>query len=187
MPSDVLELLAELICIMPAVSAYAAHKMKEAGLFITLIDLLRLKEWKSHAVHAIARWSCHDRRYVDSQMTYDATIQLLYPILQTEIKHLTSPKLCSDLLPDFTIIVQHCPSFAQKVLDDELINLAITVINEADDSEKSEVIEFLIQLILQTKNPSSSAYSVWQYCKSYTESTTFNLQRSALRLLVISH
>jgi hypothetical protein len=79
-----------------------------------------------------------------------------------------------------------CPSFAQKVLDDELTNLAVAVIDEADEPEKAEVIDFLIQLVLQAKNPSAVARCLWPYCKSYTESTEFDLQRSALRLRVIS-
>jgi hypothetical protein len=83
-------------------------------------------------------------------------------------------------LPDLTVIVQHCLTFARTVLDDELTNLAIAVIDKAGDDEKSTAIGFLIQGIVQSEDPSTRANSLWPYSQPCTESAT------ALRVRVIA-
>jgi hypothetical protein len=180
------ECLAELICAMPGVSAFTAHKMKEAGLFATLVDLVCLGDWQAGAVAAIARWAAHDPRYVDAQLSRGPGARRLYPVVLGEIDRLRRPRIRAGSLAALAALAGQCPAFARRVLDARLVAFAAGVIEEAGDGEKAAAIDFLMRLALQAADPAAVAAGLWPHLRPYAESPAFPLQRAALRMRIIA-
>ena len=183
---DVPEFISELLCHIPTVSPFAAFKMKEAGTFCLLVDLLNVREWKSKAIHAIAQWSTFDCAYVDDELCNPNTFESVSDDIAREIDYLSNSSITSTVFLDMKTIVRHCSKFAQNIMTDDFIASVVRNFTRARDAQKAALLEFFIEFALQHHDPTGLACMMLPHVGIYSESANKQLQRAVLRLRVIA-
>lgn len=176
-----------LICYIPTVSQYSAYKMKEAHLFEHLIGLTTSIEWREKAVQAISEWSIFDHKYVDQQI-------LEYNI-RTDDAFVSLYEICIEMIKNYHIrliwftnlksIARNCTLFAKSINNNDFYDLILSALENAEEF-KIDLLDLLLEVLLQAEDSALSASSILPKLKGYSENPDFRIQKTVLRIRVIS-
>lgn len=183
---DVPEYISELLCYLPTISPFTAFRMKEAGAFYLLIDLLNVREWRAKAIHAISQWASFDSRFVDNELCNPNAFDVISNDISTEIEHVSNSKVTSAVFLDMKTIISNCQKFSQNFMTDTLVSAIVRAVTRSTEGQKAFLLDFLIELVLQDRDSTALACALLPHFAGYSESKDEHLQRSALRFRVLA-
>lgn len=180
------EYISLLICYIPTVSKFAAYKMKEADLFYVLTDMISSIEWRDRAIHTIACWAKFDQKYIDQQLvSFNERTETIFELIEMSIKMIKNCHICLSSFYDIKSIIKNCKILAQSITNENLFDLIFSSFANAGEYQK-ELLEFLLDVMLKSDDPTLFASSLLTKLKGYSESNDPVVQKIVLRIRVIS-
>lgn len=186
MQHEVPEIIGDLICLIPTVSEFTAFRMKEAGLFLHLVDLLSVSEWMQKAMHAIACWSTFDPIFVDSELRNTEFASAFLQTIQDEIETCIKFSSQSKLLQDIIVIIKKSPGLCEQIVTQDLIDFICVSLQASNPQIQSCLFELLIAFITMSEDPRAVATELLQDLSVFTQSSVFDVQKNALRLRIVA-
>ena len=174
----------DMICEIPTISSFCVWKLKETQLYEILIEMLELPIWNRKAVKALSYWIQYDSRYISKHLM--KAKDDIEAFIITELRAIDANHLHPECFVDIARMMQYCPEIGHSLYSQEILEGCLKCLSLVGPFGQIQMFEFLIQLILQSPNPNQIAASIIQQMIPYSQSSIIQVQKSALRIRVLS-
>ncbi|EAX92044.1 STE family protein kinase [Trichomonas vaginalis G3] len=174
----------DLVCEIPTVSSFCVWKLKETTLYQDLTDMIDFPIWNRKAIRALSHWASMDSRFISKHLegVYESINQFIFSELNAAEMKSSHP----ESFVDVTRIMQYCPNVGHKIYSPEIIERVMTCLGKVGAFGQIQFLEFLIQVIVQSPQPSLIAASLIPQLLPFTQSSVMQVQKAALRVRILS-
>lgn len=174
----------DLLCEIPTVSSFCVWKLKETNLHHDLSEMIDFPIWNRKAIHALSHWAAMDSLFMTKHLLN--IVPSIAKFVFSELSASESNQTHPESFVDVARIMQHCPAVGHQLYSPDIVERVVSCLARVGAFGQIQFLEFLIQVIVQSPQPSNIASSLIPQLLPYTQSSVMQVQKAALRVRILS-